>query len=163
MWGAKREDVLQTGKGRPFYKVGGSVRETREMTQNRALYNLFKINNWSLHALTIWANSKTVGRKYTGRLSDLRDLGFDIYCNPKSEGTNRLYELRNPEYFPMQWKEKISGAGKDQAAEAVCRADTSHTGERTRSGGQAEAHDGLSVHPFPAPHISNTHQNQLPL
>src|SRR3990167_7032188 len=139
MRGSTRKDVLQTGKGRPFYKVGGSVRETREMTQNRALYNLFKINNWSLHALTIWANSKTVGRKYTGRLSDLRDLGFDIYCNPKSEGTNRLYELRNPNYFPRQWEEKISGAGKDRAAIAVGVLPDGHqaTDERSCGGGAA--------------------------
>src|SRR3990167_4663821 len=85
------------------------------MSQPRALYELFKSNGWKLHARTMWSNWPTVGRKYTGRISDLRRLGFDIYCNPDSDETNRLYELRNPEYFPMQWKRPISNAGAQAA------------------------------------------------
>lgn len=104
------------------------------MSQTKRLYYLFKINGWKLHAGTIWANYMICGRKYTSRLSDLRRFGFDVYCDPSSEETNRLYEIRNPNHFPWQWKEKISEAGV-QTAEAVGVVDTSPTDEHSCGGG----------------------------
>ena len=93
---------------------------------------------------------------FTGR-NRLTDAWMKAYW------ASRGFEIRH--FFGDSWEKNgwelkpILGAVKDHAAEAVALAEAVTTGERNSCGGEWAQH----VHPFPAPHISNRHQNQLPL
>lgn len=71
------------------------------MSQTAALHELFRANGNKLTGLEIWNNWRTVGRKYTSRISDLRaeleKKGGALICEENKDNPEQnLYTLIEP-------------------------------------------------------------------
>jgi hypothetical protein len=74
------------------------------MSQVNNLIHLFRGNGnrLTLDFLTTKETQYVIGTKYTGRISEGRQIGYDIICHANREHpAQTVYELTNPDHEPF--------------------------------------------------------------
>lgn len=79
------------------------------MNQAAALLDLFRANGNKLTLKQILENLPVVGSKYTGRISEIREMGYTIDCIQDHEHPmENIYVLHDKPFYDLKGQSQMS-------------------------------------------------------